>query len=243
MTGILEPDEFFELKLLITHRTDSTPRIVALGKVAGQKLIEVGNSITEAKDSSKASFWQAAFSGGILTQGVRTLCYGLLLLTILGAVIAVLVNSNTEKQTKREALVEAFCKKQPAGDYIHPGAIELFKLYDYDDLKFLRDAMVDDQSLHDAYSQSILAYFEKPREEADRQHRVFSKEHDLFQTAIKLKVIKYDDEYNTVSVNKKAYHTVDTYLAFLDTVRISKGGVYDAEGIPGWSKATSLKRI
>ena len=71
---IMEPNEYFTIKLLVLHKINLSPRIVPIGKIAGVKSIKVVNVI-----ESKATrpFFTEVFSGGSLVQVVRLFLYSL----------------------------------------------------------------------------------------------------------------------------------------------------------------------
>jgi len=69
---ILESGEYFVLKLLILHKSNTLPAIIPTGKVAGMKQILVTNSL-EQKDEKP--FLVKVFSGSLFVQTVRSVVY------------------------------------------------------------------------------------------------------------------------------------------------------------------------
>ena len=109
---ILEPGEWFLVKLLVLHDLRSQPGITARGKIAGMKGIPVTSSTATSKN---ANFWYRAFSGSAWTQIVRLLGYvvgfvGLLFLLI--APPAFIIDKVSLQRRKR--LVSRFKKETKA---------------------------------------------------------------------------------------------------------------------------------
>lgn len=92
---ILEKGEFFTYKLLVLHNQDTIPEIQSFGKIAGQKVIPVKNSIDVKKE---ISFWNRVYGGNIWVQILRILSY--LIATIL--VIALIVTSSEKIDDRKE---------------------------------------------------------------------------------------------------------------------------------------------
>lgn len=96
---ILEPGEFFLLKLLVLHRTDSIPSIYSFGKIAGQNKIAVLNAI-DIKDEQ--AFWNKSYFGGLWVQLVRLITYfsiGVILIVIIVS-FSDMIDKQREKKRK-----------------------------------------------------------------------------------------------------------------------------------------------
>lgn len=103
---ILETGEFFIIKLLVLHKTDSIPNVNSFGKVAGQTKIEVVNAVDVKED---LSFWGKVYSGNGWIQILRLLSYFLavVFMIIVIAIISTQIDSVKEKKKKKK-IVEDF---------------------------------------------------------------------------------------------------------------------------------------
>ncbi len=88
---IIEPDEYFIIKLLVLHKKNTSPQIFSLGKIAGQKEIKVLNSIDIKEEPS---FIITTYSGNIWIQLLRLLSY-----FIIAVVIIIMIVTLSEKIT------------------------------------------------------------------------------------------------------------------------------------------------
>ncbi|UPT65839.1 MAG: hypothetical protein M0D57_15140 [Sphingobacteriales bacterium JAD_PAG50586_3] len=95
---IIEPGDFFNVKLLVLYNKNQTPKIQSTGKIAGIKEIPV-TSIEESKE--QYSFWKTTFGGNIITQIIRLLAYTLVGFIILGLAISITIGI-TEYNEKRK---------------------------------------------------------------------------------------------------------------------------------------------
>jgi hypothetical protein len=96
---IIEPDEYFIIKLLVLHKKGTSPKIFSLGKVAGQKDINVVNSI-DIKE--QPSFIKTTYSGNIWVQLLRLLTYILIAVIILAIIISTSEKIDEIRDDKRK---------------------------------------------------------------------------------------------------------------------------------------------
>jgi hypothetical protein len=108
---ILEPNEFYTLKLLILHVKGQNPIIHPKGKIAGIKNIPVISMVQETK--GKKSFLHETFGGDIVSQFVRAVSYPLVVIAII-MFIAFGVDSTSEriKRSRRIQIVKDFKKEE-----------------------------------------------------------------------------------------------------------------------------------
>lgn len=108
---ILEPNEFFTIKLLILHKTNVTPILHSSGKIAGVKDIPVVNLVQQNK--AENSFWEITFGGNIFAQLIRALSYTLIvILIIVGIAITTDTISDKRRKSKRIRLAKKFKLKR-----------------------------------------------------------------------------------------------------------------------------------
>lgn len=95
---ILESSEFYIIKLLVIHKTDVIPEINSFGKIAGQKVISVVNSIDVKEE---LNFWEKVYYGNIWVQLLRLISYFLVVVVIIIIIVAIGSNIDTVREKKR----------------------------------------------------------------------------------------------------------------------------------------------
>ena len=104
---ILEPDQYFTIKLLVLHPTNQIPGIISFGKIAGQNNIPLISLVQQQKDQK--SFWMDTFSGNVIIQITRALCYSIVVLLIgLGIFLAKSSISDYRAKRRRIKIVRDF---------------------------------------------------------------------------------------------------------------------------------------
>jgi hypothetical protein len=94
---ILDPKEFFIIKLLVLHNTQNKPQILATGKIVSQKYIPVITA--EIEKSEDKAFIEKIFEGSFLIQIIRFL-FPLIIIT---GLVLILALSNGNKHEKKIA--------------------------------------------------------------------------------------------------------------------------------------------
>jgi len=103
---ILEPNEFFEIKILVLHEVGKVPTIEAFGKIATIDKIEVLRNFSSV---SELSFIEKTFGGGVLTNVFRLIAYGFMFIFVILVLVAVGEKNNNRKELKRKRkLVKTF---------------------------------------------------------------------------------------------------------------------------------------
>lgn len=98
---ILEPAQYYVLKILLLHPAGRAPSIAIGGKVAGQRLLTI-QMIGSAPDTP--SFVEASFGGSVWVQLARAVAYfvgGILLVIILGTSLAFVTDSFAKWRRKK----------------------------------------------------------------------------------------------------------------------------------------------
>lgn len=104
---IIEPKQFFIVKLLVLHERKVVPNIVTTGKIAGTvSKIEVTEPYMEA---AEASIWRVSFQGSLLVQLVRSLGYFVTVVAVIivFAILMIQIDGSRDK-FKRKKLVLNF---------------------------------------------------------------------------------------------------------------------------------------
>ena len=96
---ILETGEFFLIKLLVLHKTDSIPNINSFGKVAGQTKIEVVNAIDVKEE---LSFWGKVYLGNVWVQILRLISYFLAVVIVIIVLVIISEKIDNVKEKKRK---------------------------------------------------------------------------------------------------------------------------------------------
>ena len=103
---ILDPEHYFDIKLLILYESGSNPSIKPLGKVASLDEIDVLFNINSIEEKS---FLTSTFSGSLGMQGVRIFIYGVVFFIILLFLVSISEKFDEWKlRKKRQGLVKTF---------------------------------------------------------------------------------------------------------------------------------------
>jgi len=152
---ILEPNEFFTIKLLILHKTNETPILHSAGKIAGVKDIPVVNLVQQNK--AEKSFWEITFGGSIFSQILRALSYTLIVILIIaGIAITTESISDRKRKSKRLRLSRKFKEKREYDYNKMDDAI--FSRFDNDGIESLRryqNLLKDENRLNQKYNNWI----------------------------------------------------------------------------------------
>ena len=102
---ILEANQYFVIKLLVTHPANTTPAISPLGHVAGMKQIFVREAY---KDLGRPSIWQTAFVGSWYVQIARLFAYFIaaVLVAILIIAPSTIVSNKLQERARRRTVRE-----------------------------------------------------------------------------------------------------------------------------------------
>lgn len=95
---ILEEGEFFRIKILVLHDISKDPILKSFGKVAGVSKIDV---LVDFESGNKRSFFEETFGGGIYSNVVRFITFGMALILLLITIFA-MVDKIEKFQIKRK---------------------------------------------------------------------------------------------------------------------------------------------
>lgn len=103
---ILEPSEYFELKILVLHDLGKKPHIKAFGKIATVNSIDV---LRDFSSENKLSFLETTFGGGITSNLIRLFTYGFIFLfLIIGLIVFSEKISSIKEKRRKERLLTTF---------------------------------------------------------------------------------------------------------------------------------------
>ena len=124
---ILEPGEWFLVKLLVLHGAGTQPSVASRGKIAGMHDIGV---VLPSPESDKEGFWYRVFSGSATTQLVRLTVYFVGgVLCVIAIIFPGIAISDYLTKKRRSKLVSRFklvtkLSLHAADNYIFDGFIE-----------------------------------------------------------------------------------------------------------------------
>lgn len=103
---ILEPNEYYLLKLLVLHKKGEVPKIKSYGKIAGQKEILITNTVDVSENKSLV---RTVFEGNIWAQLLKSISYFLMtLITILFFAISISEFQSFRDKEIRKKLIKEF---------------------------------------------------------------------------------------------------------------------------------------
>lgn len=111
---IIEPTQYYTIKLLVLYPINLNPSVIPRGKIAGQDLIPVHHFETPKETKS---FLKDLIAGNVIVQAIRIVIYGITMMVILVGSILLIENLNDfrNKITKRN-LVKQYTR-QPGYAY------------------------------------------------------------------------------------------------------------------------------
>lgn len=122
---IIEPNEGFSAKILVLHDEGVMPNLVALGKVASVRKIEM---VQASQLPPEPPFWKRVVAGNILVHLARAAAYAVVLIAIvLLIVVPASFLSDRNAKRKRERAVDDFQKF--SGIDTNPKSIFTFSKY------------------------------------------------------------------------------------------------------------------
>lgn len=128
---ILEPTEWFVVKLLVLHNAGTPPSLTGSGKIAGMHSIP----ITQLPAGDQEDFWSHAFSGGVWTQLARLGGYFLALPILFAALLIPPITVFVAiSMWRRKRLVSRFRQNakvhlDPADEFIFEGFVNMGAQY------------------------------------------------------------------------------------------------------------------
>jgi len=103
---ILEPGEFFKIKILLLHDVSKIPAIESFGKIAGVNKIDV---LMNFASGNKRSFIEETFGGGIYPNITRFITFGILF--ILSVVLLIVISEKIDgikDKRRKNKLIQIF---------------------------------------------------------------------------------------------------------------------------------------
>lgn len=217
---IIDKGEFFILKLMIIHKSSITPFLTSIGKIAGQKDIEIIQTV----EKKETPFFVKTFQGNIWIQIIRLLLYTIaaIIFIIVIAFSVERINSVlTRKRSKK--LVERFKQKE---DYSYTRMDDaIFERYIKDGEGFLEPMLIlteSNEKLNEFYNASLKKVGDKPKMPSSSSEDIISnvryestseKNVKLINEMVNDGIIVKDGE--TLTINRPMRKTIELFVIFL----------------------------
>lgn len=215
---ILESGEFYIVKFLILHKKNDAPKIISLGKIAGQKRITVVNS---ADVKTEQSFWVNTYEGNVWTQLLRLISYFLagVLIIVLIIVISEQIDSKREKKRKRKIIDDFKGLKTYEYTRMDDALFDRYKSEGGRHLQQMDNLLKDENELNETYkkiSEELKSKeFRRHRRIQDDKLRLFYEQNSwsLIHEMINDGIIF--NEQDALRINQAMKDTLEKFLAFL----------------------------
>jgi len=217
---IMEKEEFFVVKLLILHKAIKNPIIEPLGKIAGQKEINIIN-ITEVKEPS---FFQRVFYGSIWVQLIRLFSYflGVLVIIVFIALGSYKLSERASLQ-RRIKILNGF-KKSKNYQYkrIHDSIFDLYLDEGAYVIWRFNNLLVDKNHLNTEYSRLLKK--QTRREAKNAENIEMEKDEVIYADKVKFDLNLLEDmrdsgiitgEEGSLSINNAIPEVLNKFVKFL----------------------------
>lgn len=228
---ILEPNDFYTVKLLVLCSNGIIPNFISIGKIAGLKEIPIVSFVPGAK--KEPSFFERTFSGDILTQVTRIFSYAFILGLIMGAIIRGIISiSDARDKRKKKATIKEF-KQTSTYNYDQLDEI-IFTSYEeasYYTLTRYYSLLEDEEVLNKIYRKWIDMFRDK--DVGNVRHLISSENQryplENYRTTIRNEwklinnmisdgyLIKDEDK---LFVNQKLFSTLKLFMGYLIEIKV-----------------------
>lgn len=211
---ILESGEFFIIKLLVLHKKDKIPTIISYGKIAGQKNIQVVNSI-DVKD--EVSFWSKTFQGDIWIQILRLISYFLVVVIIIVAVIIISeqIDNRKEKRRKNKLIKEFQSLKTYQYTRMDDAIFDRYRINSGASLVQMQNLLKSEKELNEIYKKLSegLKSKEYRLSRTINGQRLNTNNWSVIKEMTNDGIIFKDQ--NSLSINLAMKDTIDKFISFL----------------------------
>ena len=216
---ILESNEFYIIKLLILHKKDSIPQIISYGKVAGQKTINVQESMEE-KDDFKMIF-KKNYGGNFLVQMTRFSFYfpigGLIFLIIAMSIDKIVLTK--EKKRKGNIITKFKSSKTHENKRDYDPILDIYIKYNVLFLKQIYNFISNEEELNIIYtklSEEAENKILKRYEGLDLTYNIFYDSNDWWKINRMIKVGILIKENSKLIINSELADALYDFLKFLN---------------------------
>jgi hypothetical protein len=151
---ILESDEYFSIKILVLHKNSVNPQLVPIGKIAGQKQI---NLINASEVKIERPFFIETFSGNIWAQLVRLIAYFIIIVIIIVIIVASSEKIDSIKTSKkRKKNIKDFkSKKEYSHNKMNDAIFTRYDNFGGSDLVQMVELIQSEELLNETYKKGI----------------------------------------------------------------------------------------
>lgn len=214
---ILESGEYFVVKLLVLHKTDSIPEIISFGKIAGQTKIEIINEI-DAKN--ELNFWQGVYYGNIWVQILRLISYFIVVVLIILLIVFISeqIDNVRDKKRKRKKISEFKALKTYQFTRMDDAIFDRYEKSGGGIFKYMQHLLEDENKLNDNYSnlsEQLKSKNYSRYRRIDRKRKILLDSEDwalINEMTNDGLLIK---EKEKLTINQAMKDTLDKFIAFL----------------------------
>lgn len=147
---IIEPGDFFVIKLLVLHNKKNAPKIISFGKIVGQKDIKVVNAI-DIKDEE--SFWNKVYYGNIWVQLLRLVSYFIAVILIIIIITSISEKIDLYRDKKRILKMISEFKSLKTYEYtrMDDAIFDRYKLKDSEIFQKMQSLIENEENLNKKY--------------------------------------------------------------------------------------------
>lgn len=178
---ILEPNDYYTVKLLILYPSGQNPKIHSTGKVAGIKEIPVVSLAQGTKD--KKSFWEITFGGNIYSHLIRGISYTFICIVIIVSIV--ISYDSLSEYRKKKKRIQAIRDFKIQNNYTYnrmdDAIFNRFEKYGIDNLIRYQSLLKDENILNQKYNNWINK-LKRNVEDEIKENDIISKELQLNDT-------------------------------------------------------------
>lgn len=147
---ILESGEYIIIKLLVLHNKETIPQILSIGKIVGQKEIDVVNAIDIKEEQT---FLKTTFQGGIWNQLLRLIAYFFGAALLIGLMIfsSERIDDYREKKRKNKMVHSFKNKKSYVYTRMDDAVFDRYKKSSFYSLNEMQSLLDDEEELNRTY--------------------------------------------------------------------------------------------
>ena len=210
---ILESGEYYIIKLLVLHKTDSIPEIISYGKIAGQTNIQVVNTIDVKEE---LSFWEMVYYGNIWVQLLRLVSYFIVVCLIILAIVGIssIITEKRETKRKKKNIVEFKSLKTYQYSKMDDAIFDRYKsngMYIFEDIQKLIE---DEGKLNTTYEKLSQRLKNKKYRRDYSYTRFTDDEWRTIKKMIEDGIVFWDKE--KLTINQAMKETLDKFIVFLN---------------------------
>lgn len=220
---ILEKGEYYIIRFLVLYKTDLTPQLIPIGKIADQRNIEIINS---SDIKSKEPFIEQTYFGNIWVQLLRLVSYFFvgLLIILLVLLLSEKIDNIISKNNRKKFLNEFRKRNDYSYAKIDDTIFNRYLMDDYYLLAKMYRILRNEDLLNDKYEKSVEGLKNKEYRRIDSNRRIsyFSEDYHIINEMINDGIVFKEGE--RLSINQPMKDTLDKFVAFLKSKNKFRSG-------------------